>query len=442
MSFDPKSVTAVPLYYSNEVLQKQLQTQPSSSTSSSTSSSSSTGQTKSEIDLLIEQTAKLKLAESMLGQSSLSKLQHQKQSDDKKEEKKDFKQALPKENESVGCAKFKIVKNVHADDIHTLLKISDQHFVSGSKDGSLRMWDMTGKLVKDVYQPKQTNYEEWITSLGILSKDAWVSGTRNGCVDVWKQDGSSLGDFYSYAPEETQLSQSCKARNSNRVLCLAHIAASNHVLVGWPTQFTVHDADSGEMLRYCISSKTDWVYGLHALSPTSLLSITGPDLDHWTRDSVQSVVWKKGTSLIKEERNPKAKVSRQRLFISAMTPLASNQSHFGLSVFDGYVRVFDVQAQKTVWDAQEHQARVWTIENITNNLFASCADDGYIKLWDARQQKKSVISVKDNDKIASRVSVLLKTGDFQFLSGSCPDDVFKVKDKAQFSFWDIRKGSK
>jgi len=121
-----------------------------------------------------------------------------------------------------------------------------------------------------------------------------------------------------------------------------------------------------------------------------------------------------------------------------MTPLISQQNHFGLSIFDGHVRIYDITAKKTVWDAQEHQDRVWTIENITREVFASCADDGYIKLWDSRQ-RKSIFSVKDNEKVASRVSVLLKIGESQFLSGSCPDDVHYSQNKAAFSFWDVRK---
>jgi WD40 repeat protein len=110
-----------------------------------------------------------------------------------------------------------------------------------------------------------------------------------------------------------------------------------------------------------------------------------------------------------------------------------------VAVFDGSVRVVDLEKRKTTFHGTEHKNRVWTIENTNPACFASCADDGYIKLWDIRIPPKSTFTIRDNEKEKARVSVLLQLDNNQLVSGSCPDDVRNTHNKAQFSFWDIRR---
>ncbi len=80
-----------------------------------------------------------------------------------------------------------------------------------------------------------------------------------------------------------------------------------------------------------------------------------------------------------------------------------------------------------------------TQENIRPSCFASCGDDGYIKIWDPRLGTRSIYTNLDNANEKARVSVLKLTKENELLSGSCPDNVKKAQDKAQFSFWELRK---
>jgi len=332
------------------------------------------------------------------------------------------------------AAKICDIMNVHQDDIHGLLRVGEQRFVSGSKDGALNLWDFTGKLIKQVYVPLHIDYTQWITALGSYGDKHWLSGTRDGLVDLWDNDGNWKKTLFDAS--KLTGGQKCKARNMKRVLCLTTFPETSQFLMGSPTRFSTHSSETGAMLRFCKTHHNDWVYSIYPFSTKKIVVVTGPSLDIYERSDSKSIHWQMRASLIREEEC----TQRQRLFISAVTPLQANPNHLGLSIFDGRVKIYDIANQSPLWEAQEHRERVWTIENIGNSCFASCADDGLIKLWDPRVAKKSVCTLTDKGAEKSRVSVLLTTKeDTQFLSGSCPDDVKRSKQKAKFSFWDLRK---
>lgn len=331
--------------------------------------------------------------------------------------------------------KLKVVKDVHWDDIHCILKLADRTFITGSKDGSLKKWDFNGKAVKDVYNPGKIEYESWITALAPLGQKQWLSGTRDGYIHLWDLNGTELKQICS-PPKETR-GVKCKQRNWTRVNCLSDLSAFGNrlrFLAGWPAQFTLHSSPEFRSSGYCQTSKNDWVYSIIPLKETRFLTVTGACLDIWEHSQGDFKKWKR-EKLIQE--NPAAEGPRQRSFISAVTPLGKDI--FGLSVFDGSVVVYDLHAKKSVMRGLEHKGRVWMIEPITPSCFASCADDGLIKLWDLRSSEKSIFSIEDNQKAAARVSVLLSLEEFKLISGSCPNDVYNSRDKAQLSFWDFRK---
>jgi len=345
----------------------------------------------------------------------------------------DEKKVPEEKEENRSCARFHLVRNAHDDDIHAILPLQDG-FVTGSKDGCLRKWSFEGRLLKRVYESYRVNYIQWITALGALDKNSWLSGTRDGLIDQWTARG--VWEKSLAAPDKQAKKYFCKERNLERILCFLPTGNKGGFFCGRPTQFSRHAA-SGEISKRFIMNDNDWVYAMRPLKERDLLVITGPELAYLRyvekKDEYQRTV------LISEKDEPQEK-DRSRLFISAMTPLEANAAHYGLAFFNGSVKVYDVACQKLVWQAQEHKDRVWTVENISPSVCASCADDGLIKLWDLRTSKKSILSITDNQKYKARVSVLLKIGDNKFVSGSCPDAVFNVPEKAQISFWDLRKG--
>lgn len=350
--------------------------------------------------------------------------------------------------EQLDLRRIKVIKNVHRDDIHCIIKLCDQTFVTGSKDGSLKKWGFDGKLIKIIsnIEVNQTNplsnsnsntidYTKWVTAIAAVNDQYWMSGTRDGHVHLWNNSGTFLKDLKAeHAPFPGQNNPLCKNRNVHRVNCLSSYEKyvnKPFVFAGWATQFTLHSYEQCRRLKYTYTSSNDWVYAVQPINQRSLLVVTGCRLDLWGLSANYN--WELKSYLIREDRT-----LNLRPYISAITPLMDTDSMYGLAVFDGSVRIYDLEAQKTIFHGQEHQKRVWTVENITSHCFASCADDGYIKLWDTRQPSNSICTLLDNEELSARVSVLLSLNNNQFLSGSCPDDVKKSATKAQFSFWDIR----
>ncbi len=332
---------------------------------------------------------------------------------------------------------FQIVPNVHQDDIHGCLRLPDQTFISGSKDGSLKKWDLNGKWICNVYLPPKINYYSWITALAPLGRDYWLSGTRDGYVDYWNVEGF-LEKNLQTPPRNLPNDHKCKERNVQRINCLAdltHFTPDTYTfLAGRPTRFSLHSLKDQGLKRHCETSKNDWVYCIHPLSANSFLVVTGTNLDIWK--SAHLSHWEKDP-LITEPYQKPTDPNEVRPFISAVTPLDGNS--FGLAVFDGSVRVYDLARKILLSKSVEHKKRVWTVENLRPHMVASCGDDGYIKLWDLRQMKHSTATLQDNLKEKARVSVLLSINEETLMSGSCPDEVRISKEKAQFSFWDLRK---
>lgn len=331
--------------------------------------------------------------------------------------------------------RVKVITNVHQDDIHGIIKLADQTFITGSKDGSLKKWDLNGDLIQVISNPGHIDYRNWITALAPLNEESWLSGTRNGNTYLWNNKGECIADLKTRHGPYPATNLRCKQRNVHRVNCLASFNFSNSglFLMGWPTQFSIHSAETSKRLSYTYTSETDWVYAIHPLSRNSLLVVTGCNFENWQIENSarNSSRWQCKASLVKNEQ------VYPRPFISAATPLQNADNLYGIAVFDGSVRVIDIQTQETVFRKTEHQKRVWTIENITRSCFASCADDGFIKFWDIRCAK-SLFTKLDNTTTSARVSILMLLKDNLLLSGSCPDDVRRARSKAQFSFWDTR----
>jgi WD40 repeat protein len=350
----------------------------------------------------------------------------------------------PKNTPQVTCdlQRVRVVQNVHQDDIHSIVRLHDQTFITGSKDGSLKKWRLDGTLVCELYNPQEIDYTKWVTASAVINDNYWISGNREGAVHLWDNAGKCIKDLRA-EPYQSDRGPKCKERNMRRVHCLTSLEShlgKPFFLAGWPTQFTVHSYDDCRRLSYTFTSGNDWVYAIQPINKKALLVITGCRLDLYTYDLVRRR-WFHNRPLITEGER-----TEQRPFISAITPLRDNPNLFGLAVFDRAVRVIDIASGNVMFAAQEHNPRnirhkdrVWTIENIQPHCFASCGDDGLIKLWDIRRPPQSIVTVRDNTEAWGRVSILMQINDQQFLSGSCPDDVRNCVNKAQFSFWDIRR---
>ncbi len=335
------------------------------------------------------------------------------------------------------------VKNVHQDDIHGFILLPNGTFISGSKDGCLKQWDFKGKLVKDVYKARGIDYRSWITALGVFGSTHWMSGTRDKIIDLWDIRGKHLRSLdLSPTPEKSTTS---KERNLERVLCLVKFRPSDEdpiFFTGWPRQFTVHNLETGEHLNNSLTHENDWVYCINPLTDRSILVVTGSKFEIWEAEAPSLKSWRRAALLLEEDARRK-KRGEQRPFISSVTRLDASPAYFGLSLFNGgnpeeaSIKIYDVEKQKTITTKTGHEGRAWKIENLSPHHFASCGDEGTVKIWDLRQHD-AVATFVDNPKQKARVSTILKLAETIVVSGSCPDDVRRSSEKAQLCFRDLR----
>lgn len=326
-----------------------------------------------------------------------------------------------------------VIRQAHQDDIHGFLSISSSHFVSGSKDCTLKMWSVDGSFIKELIPEvakAQRGYKYWITSLAKFN-DNWISGTRDGQITFWDPDGEEQLAFH-YSPSHKEKDQYiCKNRNKARINCLTSIPSDEEerfFYAGTPKFVHLCDSKTQKIVQSFQASENDWVYCVEVLENKDLLVVIGSDLEYWDMSCLKPTK----TSLIQEEADRRRV---QRPHISAITRLEENKNLLSAALFDGSVKVVDIAAQTLVRTYKEHQGRVWSMINLTPSLFASSADDRTINIWDIRQN----YSVKSFVGGPGRVSSLLRISEEQFISGSCPDNVFESTEKASISFWDIRQ---
>lgn len=321
-----------------------------------------------------------------------------------------------------------IIKNAHRDDIHGFLSVAPGIFASGSKDNTVKLWDINNRS-QQTLTSQEKGYKYWVTALAKVSDDTFASGTRDGAITIWDLDGKERLSFV-YKPSKSSKDETiCKDRNKQRINCISRnvFGEPNTFFTGTPRFIQLWDATTGKIQKYWKAHANDWVYCIEPLKPDSFICVIGAKMDVWSELYAKSP---KVAPLIEEKRT-----QQQRPHISAIVRLVANPDLLPCALFDGSVRVVNLTAKTVETTYSEHTGRVWSVIELQPNLIASSADDHTIKLWDLRQ-KKSVVTLAKNP---GRVSSLLKLNDTQFISGSCPDDVFKSKEKATISFWDIRQ---
>jgi len=320
--------------------------------------------------------------------------------------------------------KLHTIDNAHADDIHGLLTLDSDTFVSGSKDTTLKIWNRKGEMVQELSPNSSKSYQNWITALSSLSDNQWASGTRNGIVSIWDNAGKCLQNI-----ELTNEAQkNCKERNNSRVCGLSRSVNDSHFYIGTPGSVLQCDLKTRTITNEYFAHNNDWVYCIDPISAEKIMVVVGPVLELWDMTNNAPVK----THIIKEGKSPK----RSFGFISSIAAVNSLYSQVAASFFDGSMRIYDTETSVLLNCYNEHviNKRVWNVIKLAENQFATSSDDGSIKLWDIRQ-KKSTLTVQRN---FGRVSSLLKLGADLLLSGSCPDDLKKTNERARIDFWDFR----
>lgn len=332
-----------------------------------------------------------------------------------------------------------IIHNAHMDDIHCLIRLSDGTFISGSKDNCLYKWNNQGKLVKIVDEVEPTNQSEanWITALEVVNDEYFVSGARHGQLVLWKTNGEYVKELKAKMPRPND--HISLPLNKRRITCLSAGTNPNKpsVFVGLPTMFDSFNLIEGRTESATKVHANDWVYAIKPLTDTSILTVVGATIELWNQTGDD---WAHGGQLMPEQKRYytviDGKKRQQRAFISDVTALDAQKRQFAVASFDSTVKILDLPTRTIVQTWQEHQGRVWKLEKFTDQIFASSAEDGTVKLWDVRVTKKSARTINVAN---GQVTAMLALDDHTLLTGSCADAEKNKPKSAEIRFYELRK---
>lgn len=333
---------------------------------------------------------------------------------------------------------FHVIHNAHFDDIHSLKRLSDGTFISGSKDNSLQKWNQKGELVNTIYDVEPTLQSErnWITAVEVINDEYWVSGERNGRIFLWKTNGEYVKEIKLKLPKPGHI---CQPLNTQRVLCFAPGLNPDKpsMFVGLPKMFNQYNFIETRTESCASVHKNDWVYCIHPISQNKVLAAVGCTIKSFDR---LNNGWSDGDIVLPEapaiKGKPGSKPLYQRQFISSIIPLKSSENLYGVSFFGGSVKVLDVESRTIIQTWQEHTGRIWALENLHPQVFASSGEDKVIKIWDIRL-KNSAHTIQGH---VGQVTAMLKLNENTLLAATCPDDALTNNKRAEIRFYDYRVG--
>jgi WD40 repeat protein len=355
----------------------------------------------------------------------------------------------------VESALVKSVPNVHKDDIHGISVIDKKRFVSGSKDGQVKLfnyvdfWDKDewrGKLISSHYSHGKEggSYNAWVTALDVFSDASVLVGHRDShvlCKNVFN-DKVHVGIDMKGVEIKGQNKECYKPRNMHRITGAKCVEFDGHFtgLIGMPQQFHHYDFDTKRILGSFSFPNPDWIYGFCQIAPSKIAVIHSCSLSFLSfKMSVESdeSCWNLMECAVKERK----RIEGARPFISSVFPMGGETNHpsnLALSFFGGDTMVMDIETKQALHEAREHQFRVWQAVPRSPHEYISCSDDATIKIWDLRAGSKSVHTYGNHPGRVSSVAVL---DDSNLVAGTCPDNPHDDPYKGQFYFYDIRRSS-
>lgn len=345
------------------------------------------------------------------------------------------------------------ISRVHHDDVHGIAVTKKGDIVSGSKDTSIKSFNLTPDFkcrAQYVLSQAGQDYQQWVTAIDLFPDDSLLAGHRNGYLlsqAVYAQKGRRpllytrakdiLAKDIKYAPFY-------KERNQNRIMGIKSIVLPQFqysALIGFAENFCHYDFQTNQIKGIYRFEKPEWVYGFCQLSDKTAAIIHGACLSAFAFSCDEESLttdWKIAGQLVVENR-----MEKQRPFISSVFPmqkLPAPVTEIAISLFGGTTQVIDVSTAKPLHSAQEHKQRVWQTVPFSSKEYISCSDDGTVKVWDVRTGNKSLFTYADHPGRVSAVA-LLRDDQPIFVAGTCASDPAKDPEKGQFYFYDIRKST-
>ena len=281
----------------------------------------------------------------------------------------------------------------HSDDIHAAVWHSPGVFMSGSKDNTLKIWDVNERgEIRPLDNLRRTgDYLSWITALTVNSIGEVLYGTRDG-------------EIGSISPEnqiQLQLDQVgkggviCKERNMRRVTTVYSMhhhndRFANLALIGRPQELICADSHDLSLKWRAKMHVNDWVYCVLPLRDTSVSEILtcvvmGSTLDIFIINFGHAAQKVRNHARVWTEDRKTVPHGHNRALIAHLERLhKTNPAWVAGACFDGTVRLFDIEHCAIAAEIGGHEGRCWQSAEFGTNGLLTCADDGLLRLWDVR----------------------------------------------------------
>lgn len=321
------------------------------------------------------------------------------------------------------------IKNAHLDDIHGLIKLGHDSIVSGSKDSTVRIWNVQDRSHEEI-GPGKRGYASWITSLANLDDNHFAFGSRDGYLTIVDRTGDVLSSLKS---SRTASSNSgCKERNEERINCISAPSSDDipsYLYVGKPQYLEIYDRTKQTFVRSIKAHIKDWVYAILPFNAQKVVVAVGSQLELWKMGNTSHSCDVLIPRLNFSEKSP------YKPFITHLCPLKDQPGTMAVAYFDGDFKIYSMESQTEKTFSDAHKGRIWSCLSFDANLLLTSADDKMVCLWDLRM-KKTIAKIT---QFPGRVSSLLGLDERMFATASCPDDVFTSQNKAEIQFFDLRK---
>jgi WD40 repeat protein/energy-coupling factor transporter ATP-binding protein EcfA2 len=283
----------------------------------------------------------------------------------------------------------------HEATINSVAISSDgQKIVSGSEDGTVRLWDMQGNLIVQPFQ----GHEGTVYSVAISSDgQKIVSGSGDGTVRLWDMQGKPIGSPFRGVDEDFVLSVA--------------ISADGQIIVSGGVDRTVRLWDiQGNPIGPPLEGHEDFVLSV-AISADKQIIVSG-GVDRTVRlwdiqgnsiappfqghqDLVKSVaISADGQKIISGsgdgtvrlwdiQGNPIGQPLQGYEDVILSVAISPDGQKIVSGSHDGTVRLWDLAGNALAQPLQGHEASVWSVAiSPDEQMIVSGSGDGTLRLWD------------------------------------------------------------
>ncbi len=80
---------------------------------------------------------------------------------------------------------FDKFNNGHTEFVRSLSLLNNNILVSGSRDGSVKIWDLDLLKIRVTYNSSNLGHKNWVSSLAKFGSTSFASGSHDNEIKIW-----------------------------------------------------------------------------------------------------------------------------------------------------------------------------------------------------------------------------------------------------------------